>query len=296
MSVISAVEEIESKAGKRGARSFSVTRAFKVITDSNTDQADTVLLSPLLPYPNQPLPGNAFMIVKDMSATPIDGDARAWRVVVEYGEADGAPQIDSDGVDLRPSVSFGVVSTDKAVDKAYATGTEAEPTVPIVNSAGTPFDPPIMIESDTTLISITVNRRSWQALWPVRFRGTVNSQDMKIAGIDAKKGTLLMRKIGAEGRLFGQGVRGVTATFEIEYNPKGHQVEVLDRGFYSKYDTELTHIVDSVTGKEVTEPALLDGNGLPLASVASPVFLKFIVRRSVSWRELDLPVKAPEKV
>lgn len=165
----------------------------------------------------------------------------------------------------------------------------------ILNSASMLFDPPVTADDSRINLKIEKNDSEFDPSVLATYKDAINSDTF----YGGDPGTWKLCDITADLE-FNQDSGTADGfyykvTYTFEYRPEGWQVSVLDRGLFQRDGSgNLTPILDA-DGDPVTEPALLDGTGLPLdVGVADPVFMDFDVYPELVFADLGLdPTGAP---
>lgn len=279
--------------GSSTADGMAYTRQYTIRSTTDLDES-TALAVAGLPVVGEKHPTNNKAFVESVSVEEADGP-KIWRADVNYAVPKGAGPHDEDDettdpCDQRPVVSFGSASYTKVVDRAYDTGdTQGNPTLPIENSAGDPFDPPLQENFSRPLLNVKYNLRRFSPTLKHELENTINLTALVVAGfsVPALKGRII--SIGcdpaydAEDELYWQ------MSVQVEVNPDGYTRKVLDQGFYFLDDgdkTEITALDKDGAEVPVTEPQKLDGSG---AKSTTPVFLSFKTLWAADWSPLNLP-------
>lgn len=148
----------------------------------------------------------------------------------------------------------------------------------VVNSAGDPFDPPIMRDDNRPVAHVTKNVAS-VPVWVLNYRDVVNSDAFTLDGLAVAAGKAKIKWINVGDWQERNNIRYRTLTFDVHLNKDGWNFQPLDMG-YREIDpgdaTKRITIKDN-EGKQVTQPYLLDGSGAQLSdpSPTTAVFLDF---------------------
>ena len=117
----------------------------------------------------------------------------------------------------------------------------------ILNSAGMPFNPPVIRRRKIPIISMTRKEYGNPVMKALAYTGTV-SNDMLIDSIVPQY----------DGKIW-------TVTYNIKIKPEGWAFSVMDTGFhYRDPETGELFPITYDDGLPVNEPARLDGKGLPM--------------------------------
>lgn len=121
---------------------------------------------------------------------------------------------------------------------------------PIVNSAGQPFNPPLMRQE--LLLSLTVSYKQHTAP-PIALSGTVNQAPF----LGAPAGTVLLESVSGSK---GETDKKWSVSRKYTFKPSGWATYVLDTGTMERTANGLRAILDAES-HAVQEPVKLDGNG-----------------------------------
>ena len=172
----------------------------------------------------------------NINATPSDsdnsgGDFLTWYVDVTYKTPEstgGAGAINP--LDDPIIVSFGSTQYERAVDKSYQDGDkEGEPSKPVENSIGDPFDPPLIVPKSNQYVTIQQNLATFNPDWIIDFENTTNKSKMTIVGIDVAPDQARILSIRGNNALDSEGNEYWVVGYEIEINKEGFVKKILDR-------------------------------------------------------------------
>lgn len=150
--------------------------------------------------------------------------------------------------------------------------------IPVRNSAGLPFDPPLEVEVSRPVWRVTKNVRGASGAYLLALENAINDREWR--GIPKwcckTRGTRASNK-------FENGVSFVELTVEIAIKNETWLPEILDAGLHARQKRDLkgdgevtetwTQIRDPFNSVS-TDPQPLDGKGQPLKPGAEPVFLR----------------------
>ena len=223
-------------------------------------------------------PGAYVESVESAMDTDPEHGAVDWIVTVNYGFL--VP------FDINPSlwpikVSFGGERTEKATSKDKSGG-------PIVNSAGDPFDPPIVIDDSRSTMTVTRNElvSAFDLTLAESYRDKINNEIWN--GFDAL--TVKCGIISTSEPQYDSNARVYyyTVTYPFMIDRKGWLKNILDAG---------CNEIDSGTGlakpimnqgQQVSDPVPLDGSGVRNAPGADPVFTDFDVYEEADFAGLNI--------
>jgi len=208
-------------------------------------------------------------------------DPTIWVVSVTYDQS-GSPLSRYWDV-VWDEVEFEKVAT-KNIDDGDKWHGEA-----IVNSAGDPFDPPIVTDDSYSQLIITRYENSYKIENVEKFRHSINNTPIVIDGFLFPENTLKLKSYKGIREVVG-GQIYFRCTLVIEYRPKTWVDEVLDAGYRmlnNDIPPKRIHITDSINNPVVT-PHLLNGLGKPLPKGNDPKYLKFLYIKRANFGELFL--------
>jgi hypothetical protein len=307
MSITSVNEITEARTGEETVEGRIYTRLFQVITDNPATREKDIFDNANIPNPLEEHPDDSTVVCERIVPTQDGGEAarKVWKVVCSYRTRQaippGAGSTYTLAVDLPPDISYTWAQYQRVVENAYQDGdTQGNPTQPIQNSAGDPFDPPLVQEFSNLVININRNEKAgdFDPNVMADYEETINSVKITIAGvlIDINEGR--MRKIGGTKKWDVLGQEYWNATYEIEIDRETHIRQVLDQGFFQKAGTDdrrriMASDIGQVTGQDtpVDIAQKLDGAGFVLSDTASAgaKYLDFQTYFARDWGPLKLP-------
>ncbi len=234
----------------KGARSY--TRSFKLITSAKTERAYHVGSHASLPVIGEVHPDDAGAWCTTLQVDPSD-PWKGWTVTAEYSTERELAEIPTSD---PAEITWGSEQFQKAAITNYAG--EA-----IVNSAGDPFDPPIMIDDSRPYVTVSKNLATVPT-WVMTYQDAVNSASFIVDGVTVGAGLAKMQNISVSPKQSRNGTSFRTVTFTIHLQKQGWLSKVLDAGF--------RQIVDSGSGSGSGSPGLenirnLGDDELPAAPV-----------------------------
>lgn len=217
-----------------------------------------------------------------------DGTMRAlWVVRAEWGYINPFEAATSgDPADIPIRVTIEGIKTEKPADFDIHDN-------PIVNSAGDPYDPPVIREQLACVIKIERKEKSLAPAQILAFANKVNSAPWQ--GLDQTTCKMDPPLIVPAYSQF-LDVIYYEVSYTIHYNPDGWQPEVPDQGFraldQSVSPPQLKDLLDR-HGQKATEPMFLDGTGnaltLPVGS-SNPVFTTvYDIYEEADFNDLNFP-------
>lgn len=130
----------------------------------------------------------------------------------------------------------------------------------ILNSAGDPFDPPVI--GDDSRVSVTMTRNvSTVPSWFLQIGDKLNSSFVTIDGIGVVAERAKIQKVSAGKQQVrnNTGFRTISTTMHVQ--DKSWQKSILDAGMREKDGTDRKHILNSKDKTKVSAPVPLDGSG-----------------------------------
>lgn len=248
-------EKVEGRATIDDGFHRTYTRVFLVKTTSTQDGPLTVTLATGVPRVWDPYTTNTDTdlgaLCKSVSAQPTDSPF-LWEVTVEYDSVVREEGQQAENPLARPAdIDWSFVPYVKAAQRDVFG-------LPILNSAGQPFDPPPEMDDRRIQLTIQRNEETFDPLQAFEFQDATNSDVFFGGGIAAWK----VMSIKANGPHSENGVSFWRVTYEFEFRREGWFLRTLDQGFAELIDGSLTPI--TVKGVVPSEPVLLDGAGRKL--------------------------------
>lgn len=256
-------------------------------------------------------PLHPFNFLKRLTPTGTD-NRKIWNVTGQYEQLSGSVGRTANPLEEPPVVLWGTSKEEAPIVSAY--NEEGERKVPVVNSAGQPFDPPLTEPRNRLVATIRYNSENFNAEAANEFLEAVNDAPTIIGRVRVEERMAKIIEFTGEPQEF-EGTNYSTITIKVELNTnvtlavvddetvivaQGWDREVLDQGLFELKDGALPEdpklIVRMRTddGEEVTEPLKLDGEGKKLdPQNADPVFLTFRTNKKKSFVGLNLEVTEP---
>lgn len=201
------------------------------------------------------------------------GDGKSWLVTCEYGPYDST-QWPENPLDRQPEISWEYQQYQEVASEDINGDS-------IVNSAGDPFDPPIMKDFSRPILTLVRNESNFDPLLAYNNRDKVNSNSF--FGADA--GQVKCQSITPR-RVFNQDIGWYwTVTYQFIFNDKGWKPQIYDMGFRQldpSDDTKRIEITDE-HGQRISSPWPLDENGQPLAPGDKPATIEFEIYESIDF-------------
>lgn len=295
--------EIERTGNIDGKRVRRYTRKFLVIMDDPA--VGPLVVSNVVPYSYyEPYlvagENDPFAILKNVSVTPLAGELGKWHVTLEYdseqnevdrgtaepGEPGQPPSEPGTGANtqspiIRPwQVKWGSVKTERPLVQDYRNPNPRD----VVNAAGQPFDPPIMVPRNNPTFEITmhlaiaqphlirlymdaVNDAEWLG-WPAH---TIRCTQYTQTSVYEQNAFFYEYHLAFEG-WYEEGKDALGNDVYYGWNP----IRVQNKGtMYRKNGTGALLNVTDEKGAPVTTPVPLKVNGDKLAAGGTINYLNF---------------------
>lgn len=293
MAVTAVNEEFDKRSGSRQGGVKNYVRSFQITCSDKADGPATATGSGAaglgLPVYGSIHDEDTDCWLNSMSVT-VKAGSTVWTAVCGYTNdaGDSIDEENNDNTPADPDSDPAIVLDRDSYEIDEVMEKDAADT-PVLNSAGDPFDPPLM-----RLITINVTRVQFSGTtvppWWSSLANKVNDADITIVGgEEVEAGYAIIKLPKSSTTLYRSGVSYSQFTYEIHVrnDRKWSEKNVLDQGFRYKDGEDRHDIVDSLTNKTVTAPVLLDGAGGILAdpSTATAVYLPF-----VEFEEADLSI------
>lgn len=272
------------------------TAAYQVLTESS--DPNLVVQKAGLPIYGEGWGSDAFSHVTTIEtageAEKLNDDGTTyyrWVVLAHYTPRDSnvAPEIDP--TDEKPRVRIGSVVREIVVEK------DLDDAI-VDNSAGDPFDPPIVDPVHDDHLSVTVNiaKASFNMATTMAFKDSCNNAGITICNYVIPQYAGLMVDIPVE-PMSRNGTDYWAVSYEIQITRREGLWEyrpMLDQGF------EYIDASDSNTKKKfkdkddqpVSEPKLLKADGDELAAGGTPNVLEFRTKERKNWSTLSIPTSS----
>lgn len=287
------------------------TRVFLVRTDSATYGAYYAGSHPSIPLIWSAHPEDALARCTSLDVQQDAGDPLQWRITANYAyyadqasnASTGDATVDNQqkGQDPADRVQsplsrprdYQISTTSYKIATATACNTSTNAyTVPIVNSAGDPFLPPLETERGAATITVGLNSSSAPSSTWIQAIGYVNASSYTIGPYVIGAGLAKLDSVSAQ-RAFENNVAYWRWTLVFSYRPLGWAVVVMDAGKREKsaISGEMRNI--TMNGVPVSSPVPLNGSGYKLSRTlieADPVgaytYLTFHVYPRVAFPSL----------
>jgi hypothetical protein len=201
----------------KGQRSY--TRTFKLTTSAKTERAFHVGSHASLPVIGEVHPDDAGAWCTTLQVDPSD-PWKGWTVTAEYSTE---RELAEDPTNDPAEITWGYEQFQKPAVTNYAGQA-------ILNSAGDPFDPPIMIDDSRPVVTISKNLAS-VPVWVFTYQDAINLGSFTVDGITVDAGLAKMQDIKIVRRQSRNGTSYRTVTFSIHLQKQGWSSKQLDAGF-----------------------------------------------------------------
>lgn len=162
---------------------------------------------------------------------------------------------------------------------------------PVQNSAGDPFDPPIMVDDTLPTLTVIRNEGSFDPGVPIIFKDAINNDEFFGAPQYCAKVESITARSNVENNFL---YWEVTYVFSFKrWNPpteKGFLLLPRDQGFYAidPNTNKKSRILDDL-GQPVVTPKKLDGFGHKLTDNTQTFYLLFQPYKALNFSDLNLP-------
>jgi hypothetical protein len=247
-------------------------------------------------------PRNALLLVSRVTATPVG--PRMFIVQVEYSSPEvrdaADPDQPPDPLSQPPDVQWGLVVETEPIDVAYDEDNEL--TIPVVNTAGAPLDPPIEREFRDRSLSYTLNQSAFDWQLADEYNDVVNADRFW----DAEPGHVRCLGITAS-FVVEDGFRYWRNRYDFLFRKDGWLRRKLNVGTMELRNGELRQIRDA-EGNPISEPVTLTVsgaawdwreqivpggsgtvNGVQYETGRNTVWLKFKIYPTVPFAPLRIP-------
>ena len=130
-----------------------------------------------------------------------------------------------------------------------------------VNSAGDPFDPPLMRDDSRRVFTVRKNV-AVVPTWVLDYEDSVNSDSFSLKGLTLAIGTIKMQKVTVGELQSRNGTDFLPLMFVMHHNKNGWHFKPLDAGFRElDYNGDLVNILNPGDSEQPTAPVMLDGAG-----------------------------------
>jgi hypothetical protein len=224
---------------------------------------------------------DAALLLRDIQIRQGNNDERKkWLATVEYetGESTATTE-DENPLDQPWQISWDDAETTEPIFED-ALG------LPIENSSGEIFDPPVTRLFFDQLLTVRRNVGNHNPAFARQFKGKVNSAPFNVDGQTINTGKALL--IGWSGSsAVSNGVAYDEETIRIVMRDDGWIRNILDQGYTELVDGDNRVMTDD-QGLPLNQPVKLDGAGAKLAEGAPAVFLQKQVYKTINFSGIGL--------
>lgn len=266
----------EEFRGNKTVRSY--TDVYRVVTNNFTDEAAVV--RSILPQIGSVYSFDARAFLRRVSTSQSIAKT-VWIANLFYSTEF---EVEPDPTDDPARITWGFEKFQRAVF-------EDKDGKGIVNSAGDPFDPTVMIDDSRQIVTLRKNL-GFVPSWILTYRDAVNLAAFTVDGVSVgarigKIDDIQISEVQERNDIFYRAL-----TLKIAMNPDTWDTKVLDQGFRKKDPSDGTkrNNIISDDGTDPAKPVLLDGSGAVLANptAATAVFLEFTILKEKDFSVLPL--------
>jgi len=263
--------ERRTAVNNRGQRKYS--RTFKIESDATSDTAFDIGSVAGLPVLGDAFPDDANAYCKQISVSCQAG-YKYWTVQCDYDDTYDNSGSTPANDDIQISWSSELFQRPAWKDKD-GNG--------VLNSAGDPFNPPVMMDDHRTVCRIMKNVTTVPT-YVLTFPNVVNSSAFTIDGVTVAQRYAKISNVAVSEVKRRNGTTYRSVTVEMQIRNTEWDFEILDAGFREVDGTDRIRITNT-DGTDITDPALLDGAGNKIddPEPADAVFETFRVYREDSY-------------
>jgi len=308
-------EKVKPQTAQKTREGFSTTRIWQVTLDSISFaalaavdavaalEADIGDAHPLLPS----------LFLETLTPSPTNSRL-VWDVTGDYQQSSAVFGRVENPLELPSKISWGSSAFTAPVVSAF--DENGNRTIPIVNSAGQPFDPPLTEPRTALVATVTYNSETFDPLEADQFQESVNDAPIIIGNISLLERMAKIIEFTGEPQEF-ENISFFAVTIKVQINTnitksknpvegqpdivvaQGWDREVLDQGIFGLSDDDPPKLLPLTLddGAQATEPLKLNGEGKRLdPQTADPIFLPFKTNRQKDFSGLRLEVSAPGRL
>lgn len=299
--LVDTLRKIEDQQSYRAGKSTR-TQKWTIRTTEVDEAFSSILSAPGVPQRYDVLDESRRVIVKQVDVRfkgAVAGGGAQFEISIfaETGDIISTTQ-SKDPCDNAPVVTAVPVAHQIVAEKAYkitvtddGTVIESEKPVDAVNTAGDPYDPPLMTECYTTQFNIAYNVRSLRFSNLSKLYNTINEKSVTIGGTSFGAGTLMFRTLQPQSAVDDDGNDYWQVQVTLELDEELHFCqEIGNKGYRYKNDSGalVRAIGDDKT--YVSTPIWLDKDGKKQDASAEKIYHKYRVPRKSNWPDvLNLP-------
>lgn len=278
MTVVYLGEEPTGRRARNDKGIRSYTRSFLLETTSRFDDAYDVGSNASLPLIGSAHPSDASAWCIALDVECYEG-WKSWRVTASYSSERAMAE--------DPTEDPAAISWDSEQFQTPLIEDNAGDAV--VNSAGDPFDPPIM-RDDSRRVATVVKNLATVPSWILSYQDAVNSDSFTIDGVSVTAGQAKMQRVTVSELQERNGTPFRVVTFQIHFQRDGWNFRPLDAGFRELDGTDRIQILNSGDSEPVNAPVPLNGSGAAIDNPTSAtcVFLDFDGYDALAFSTLPL--------
>lgn len=278
MTVIKANETWKGRLGTSdagGERNYS--RVYLIITNSVFDTVVEAAVTPVLPALGDLFPSDSTAYCQKLKGVQEPFSPKVWTFTASFSNK---RQLNVNPLLVPTEFVWG----SEQFQRAYSKDRFGEA---ILNSAGDPYDPPVI--GDDSRVSVTMSRNVASIPpWFLEVGDKLNSSSYQIDGLNLNKERAKIQRVHAgrqESSVDGILFRRISVTMHVQ--DKSWQKSILDAGF-RELDGTGQKMMLGKDGHDVTSPTPLDGSGAQLASPspATAVHLDFDIYDVFDFNQL----------
>ena len=286
MAILWVREDFKGRRARRDEQRTTYLREFLVLTDDMDDAALDVRLATGVPRVYDVHPDDLGARAREVEAGPEQDDANLWRVRVSYA-SNVLPATSEDPLDRPKELNWTYQPTTMILESAY--DNQGGQTIPIENSAGMPFVPPVEVQTSLPTLQITRNELSFNVGLVTAYMDCAN----KFTWYTAPPGTALFT--GATAQSIREGSTDYwRVTYNFQFKRTQWKLVTADAGMYGRstngklYPIRVRDDNGNQTNTLITEPVFLDGAGNEQTVGLDPVYLTFFTYKWVDFAPLNL--------
>jgi hypothetical protein len=212
----------------------------------------------------------------------IGTDCYWWQVEITYGPWDPLTHTATgDPADQPIDFSFDWQVFEQACDYAYTPGTTT--IVPVVNSAGIPFDPPVTREFIKGVLRVAWNAHTFNPYPFFAYGNFINSDTWN--GFPPYSVKFSPPKMPQ--RLWSQFLQANYYRLEAEFcfstDPQGWNATPIDRSYMALDGSGNLYKILDINGQPVSQPSLLNGSGAVLTILTDFYQFNYQIYQSTSF-------------
>ena len=263
------------EVGSDGKRVTRYTRVFRAVTDSNTDDADTVGAHDDCPKLLDAHPQNSWATCRRVRPRNESFSKVVWIVTCAYSTAAfSSDELEPIGNPLleRANIDWSTAFYTRPCIYNLAGPNEGKA---VMNAAARPFDPPVEADDSRWGANVTKNVAgvpSWLGAYG-RKGGAVNSDAFKLDGYPVGVRMAKISGITISKWQERNGIAYQVLIMRIDLDEDTWVKSILNDGFYTK---DGDPCVDETGKNPVTEPAMLKADGTQLPYPVAPASINYI--------------------